>query len=165
MAHGFEQLERLTLEQLNTLSVNVAAEIVIREGTAKRRGSSISLLQLWHTAIETALGQRSIGIPPFRTWTRMSVGGERVKPHLPAAELYLQRFFDGTPRRPQLYAARAFVIECLITFLDNSNVPISPGAVCRNMSNYSTAIESQFPNYANCNLLPLIFRQMTGQSS
>jgi hypothetical protein len=153
-------LSELSPEELRKLIAAASVELEIRELKRGGTGASSAVLDAWHRAIKEQLVYQGIQMPPASVWRKQVAGGQALKPHVAGLEKLVRKFFRKEPRAIEIHPARVLVACCLLTYMKKCQVLISPGSVCRNIGNASAAVQSEFPDYCESGLLPLVLKRL-----
>lgn len=149
-------LEHYRLPELRKMQTAIAAEIGLRESsTISDRDAS---LRLWHEAIMEVWSAKYGCKQPYRQWRNGP--GKTLQGVVVELEEFALRFFQGPPRTVQVHPARVLIVECLITWMTDRDLPImlTHGTLAKQMQNAGTAVDSQLPGYAVAGLLPIALK-------
>lgn len=149
-------LEHYRLPELRKMQMAIAAEIGLRESTTiSDRDAS---LRLWHDATmevwDTKYGLKL----KYAQWRNGA--GKILAPHMVALEAFALRFFVNPPRAIEVHPARVLIVECVILWMTNRNLPImlTHGTLAKQMQNAGTAVASELPGYAESGMLPVALK-------
>lgn len=150
------KLEEYRLDELRKHQAALAAEIGLRESSSVTDRDRY--MRAWHTAIMEVWSGKYGTKMPYTQWRRSA--GKTLLAHLAGAEEFARKFFRGTPRDIEIHPARVLVVECLVQWMRERDLPIevTHGTLAKNFQNAGQAVNFQLPGYAESGLLPMALR-------
>lgn len=149
-------LEHYRLPELRKHQTAIAAEIALRQSTSI--SDRDAYLRLWHDAIMEVWATKYGCKQPYPQWRNGP--GKTLAPHMVDLEAFALRFFLEPPRKIEIHPARVLIVECVVTWMTNRDLPImlTHGTLAKQLQNAGTAVNSQLPGYNAAGFLPMALK-------